>query len=158
MSQRIRITKEITIGPQPSKDALGALPGQGFRSVCNLRVSGEENQRLQPEDEGTEVRRLGLTYVHLPVTLPSLRPEHLDRVLEALEQLPRPAYVHCSTGKRAGALVIIDQGVRAGWTGEDTLRRAQELGMDMRDPELRDFVVRAVDAQRVPVAAPPPPG
>jgi uncharacterized protein (TIGR01244 family) len=157
MSQRIRITKDITIGPQPSKDALGALPGQGFRAVCNLRVSGEENQRLLPEDEGVEVRRLGLTYAHVPVPVPALRLEGLDRFREELARLPRPLYVHCSTGKRAGTLVVIDVGLREGWTGEETLRRAQQLGIDLRDPDLREFIVRSVEARRAPREVVPSP-
>jgi hypothetical protein len=56
--------------------------------------------------------------------------------------------IHCDTGKRAGAFVMIDKAIKEGWSGEDMLRRAEEMGFECEAPEIRQFVKGYVDSRQ----------
>lgn len=145
MQERMQLNKEITVGGQPTETQLRELREQGFRSVVNLRTAGEENQPLSPEAEGARVRQEGMEYLHLPVSMQDMRPELVDRFREDLPHLPKPVYIHCASGKRAGAFAMLDTAVQAGWGGEETLRKAEEMGFECDQPQLKQFVTDYVN-------------
>lgn len=136
------------MGGQPSEDELKELALQGFKTVVNLRTDGEEDQPLSPADEGEKVRATGMAYVHFPVDREKMNPKLEDEFRKQLRSYASPVFVHCSSGKRAGALVVIDKAVREGWSGEETLQRAEEMGFECEVPEMKDFVKNYVDSQR----------
>ena len=139
MHDSMRINEQVTVGPQPRADELEQLREQGFKAVVNLRTEGEEDQPVSPEEEGQQVSSLGMTYHHEPVDAGDLREEQVDRFREKLAGLPGPVYVHCRSGKRAGAFVMMDQAVRHGMSGEATLQKAEEMGFECKQPELKQL-------------------
>ncbi len=106
MKDRIKINDSVTSASQPSEEEIKKLPQQGFKSVVNLRASGEEDQPLSPKEEGDLVKKTGMKYLHIPVsTKEEIKPELVDRFRKEIELLPAPVFVHCHTGKRAGRLL-----------------------------------------------------
>jgi uncharacterized protein (TIGR01244 family) len=148
MQERMKLNEETTVGAQPTEEQLRELREQGFRSVVNLRTEGEENQPLAPAAEGAKAREAGLEYLHLPVSMQRMQPELVDRFREELPRLPKPVYIHCGAGKRAGVFAMIDLALQAGWSGEETLRRAEAMGFECDQPELKEFVKRYIDRRR----------
>lgn len=148
MVQRIQINQQLTVGGQPSADELKKLVGDGFRTVVNLRTEGEEDQPLSPKAEGEKVRELGMEYVHFPVSRDELSRALEDEFRQRLPSFDTPVFVHCASGKRAGAFVIMDKAVKEGWSGEDTLRRAEEIGFECKVPEIKQFVKSYVDSRQ----------
>lgn len=145
MQDRMKMNDRITVGAQPSPEQLKELAGQGFRSVVNLRTEGEKDQPLSPREEGEEAKSLGLSYLHIPVSAKDPKPEQVARFRDEVERLPGPVFVHCASGKRAGAFSMIQQAVEAGWSGEETLEKAEQMGFQCDVPELKDFVRGYVD-------------
>ena len=140
ISERIEINENVTVGPQPSADEIRCLSHQGFESVINFRTNGEDEQPLSPDDEGQQVQIAGLEYVNIPVSMDSMNPELVDQFRSRFEALPKPIFAHCKSGKRAGAMVMMHMACVYGMTGEETLKKAEEMGFECDQPELVDFV------------------
>ncbi|MHC2068436.1 protein tyrosine phosphatase family protein [Bremerella sp. T1] len=150
MSNTISINDNVTVSGQPTADELKQLPQKGFQSVINFRTNGEEDQPISPFEEGQIAQECGLKYHHIPVSMKSMTPEVVDAFREAYQQMPKPVFAHCKSGKRAGAMVMMHMAVQNGMTGDQTLEKAEAMGFECDKPELRDFVKQYVDShQRV---------
>ncbi|MEX0820395.1 MAG: protein tyrosine phosphatase family protein [Pirellulaceae bacterium] len=148
MTQQMQISEEVTVGGQPSGDKLEQLAKDGFKTVVNLRTEGEEDQPLSPNAEGEKVRELGMEYVHFPVSRDEMSPELEDEFRQRLPSFATPVFVHCGSGKRAGAFVVMDKAIKEGWSGEATLQRAEEMGFECNVPEIKEFVKSYVDSRQ----------
>lgn len=147
MQEHLRINDDVTVGPQPSAEDFGDLRRQGFRSVVNLRTDGEDEQPLSPADEGERVGALGMEYYNEPVDAEAMTEAQVDGFRDRFSALPKPVFAHCKTGKRAGAFVMMDMAVRQGMSGEETLERAERMGFECKEPQLKQFVKGYVDAR-----------
>lgn len=143
--QTMQISENVTVGPQPSEEELQQLPQQGFQSVINFRTSGEDEQPLSPEQEGERVRSSGMSYLHIPVSMDAMETETVNQFRRQFRELPKPAYAHCKSGKRAGAMVMMHMASESGMSGEETVKKADEMGFECDKPELIDFVKSYVD-------------
>ncbi len=109
MDKVMKISDQVTVGAQPSEDQIPQLGKQGFKSVVNFRTDGEEDQPLSPKAE--KVEAAGMTYLHIPVSMKSMGPEQVDQFREQYAALPKPVFAHCKSGKRAGAMVMMNMAV-----------------------------------------------
>lgn len=148
MTEKLQINEQITVGGQPSEEELHELAEKGYRTVVNLRTQGEENQTLSPADENSRVHELGMDYVHFPVAREQMSTELEDEFRQRLSSLEKPVFVHCGTGRRAGAFVMMDQAIHEGWSGEDTLKKADDMGFECDVPAIKDFVKTYVDSRQ----------
>ena len=148
MEARMKLNEQITVGGQPTEEQLAELKQAGFKTVINLRTEGEENQPLSPEAEAGKVQAQGMEYRHLPVSPQAMGPELVDRFRHELEQLPAPVFVHCASGMRAGAFSMMHLATQAGWSGDDTLRKAEQMGFECKQPELKEFVKGYIDSHQ----------
>lgn len=89
----------------PGEGELAALASQGYRSIIDLRTGREPGQLLSPEQEKEEAQSHGLRYLHLPVESANIDPSATQRFRLEVSQMPGPVYVHCSSGRRAQAIV-----------------------------------------------------
>jgi uncharacterized protein (TIGR01244 family) len=145
MPDRMKINDQITLGAQPSEAELKAMSQDGVKTVINLRTRVEDLQPLDPAQEGAVVREHGMGYHHLPVSMKSADASLVDRFRACLDSAEKPVFVHCKLGKRAGAFVMMDHAVRQGWSGQDTLDRAAEMGFECDNEDLASFVRDYVD-------------
>lgn len=149
MHDYIRIDNHCAVGKgHPDAEALTELRDQGFRAVVNLRTQDEQNQPLSPEQEGDTVRRLGMDYLHIPVSPQALAPELVDRFCEQVAHLPKPVYIHCASGKRSGAFTMMDRGVEQNLSGQEVVDRAVQMGFLDGVPALEKLVRDYVDHHR----------
>ena len=65
----------------------------------------------------------------------------------AVKTLPGPAFVHCASGKRAGALTVMHLAAENGMSGDATLKQAEAMGFACDEPALKRFVRDYVDGQ-----------
>ncbi len=145
MNDTIPISNELTVGGQPSATDLEKLRADGFKSIVNLRTEGEDDQALSPAEEGEKARATGLTYVHLPVSGANMQPERVDEFRRELSVLPKPVFIHCHKGKRAGAFTMMHLAVTAGQSGDETLKQAEQMGFQCDVPALKELVKNYVD-------------
>lgn len=148
MLKTIPIDDRFTVGSQPTEEELGDLAARGFKAVVNLRCDNEAEQPLAPAAEGVAVGKLGLRYLHLPVSPAAMHGAQVDQFRKQVARLPGPVFVHCHSGKRAGAFVMMDHAVQAGWSGEQTLKTAAQMGFQCDVPALKTFVKGYVDGHR----------
>ena len=131
----------VTTGGQPDAAGFAALATEGFKTVIDLRGAGENRGVEEP----MLTESLGMRYANLPVSSPAdVTYENASALGRLLEDLPKPALVHCSTGNRAGALLALRAklqgadagtalavGVAGGLTGfRDTVERKLAEGHD----------------------------
>ncbi len=145
MDKRLKLNSEVTVGCQPSEQDLQELALEGYKSVVNLRLSGEEAEQLSPTQEGEAVHRLGMQYEHLPAAMRDMKTETVDQFRADYRRLPKPVYVHCKTGKRAGAFALLHLATERGWNGAKTLEEAEEMGIECTQPPLKNFVAAYAD-------------
>lgn len=143
--ENVKITDRLSVGGQPSEEGLQRLAEEGVKTVVNLRTTGEKDQPLSPEEEGRKVGDLGMRYVHIPVSMKSMGPEQVERFRDELKGAPSPVFVHCASGKRAGAFAMMATAVESRMTGEDTLKKAESMGFECDVPELKEFVKGYID-------------
>ncbi|MDF1587275.1 protein tyrosine phosphatase family protein [Marinimicrococcus flavescens] len=149
MIEKIAINDRFTVGKaQPSAEAVPQIARDGFRSVVNLRVEGADGQKMSPAEEGEAVRRAGMSYFHLPVKADSLSDGLVDRFREGVAGLPGPVFVHCASGKRAGAFTMMHVAAEQGMSGKEVLAKAAEMGFECDTPQLESFVRDYVDSHR----------
>lgn len=145
MPHTLKINEQITVGPQPSESELKELKDIGFKTVANFRTEEEDDQPISPQEEGEKVQGLGLSYLHIPVSMKEMKPEQVDRFREEYEKLPKPIYGHCQTGKRAGAFAMMQLACEQGLSGDETIQQAQTMGFECDKQELVEFVREYVD-------------
>ena len=62
---------------------------------------------------------------HIVADTPPLSMELANKLISALDELPRPALVTCRSGPRSSALVYMYAGLRAGASADDVIARAE---------------------------------
>lgn len=140
MAEQIQINDSITVGGQPSIEELRKLSENGFRSIINLRTYHEPDQPLEPDEEERVVRHFGMAYAHIPVTKDTLSEGKVEVFREKLNSLPPPIFVHCNSGKRAGAFTMMDVAVKQDMSGDQAIDKAEDMGFECDVPELEKFV------------------
>lgn len=144
--QRIRINDQVTVGPQPSPAELEQLARHGYKSVINLRTSGEtDDDELGTDEEGGQVKALGMQYVNIPVSMDDADETTVDHFRQNLHRMPKPVYVHCARGKRAGAMTMMDVGVKKDMDGQEVLEKAEDMGFECDQEQLEQFVRKYVN-------------
>ena len=138
MGERIDIDRRFAVGiGQPDTAEFAALANEGFRSVVNFRAAGEAGH--DAEVEGEAVRAAGMTYLHFPIGPRDFTPESLDEFHAAAGELPNPVYLHCGSSRRAALFGIAHVAVERSLSGEEALAFAEERGIDLDPPQLKQF-------------------
>lgn len=148
MRDAVRIDDRFSVARfAPDAEALLQAAEEGFRSVVNMQARGEDTG-LGPEREADAAQEAGLAYLHHPVDGGSLSDATVDGFRRRAAELPTPVLVHCATGKRSGAMVMMTLAAEQGMSGDDVIRRAGEMGFECDTPALEDFVRSYVDRHR----------
>ncbi len=136
----------LTAG-QPTPEQLAEAARLGYRTVINLR-SAEEMKDL---DEAGEAARLGLRYVHIPVSgAADVTEENARALAKALaDDTNYPILLHCASSNRAGALLAVKAHTVDGASPEDALTLGRAAGLTSLEPAVREKL-------GLPPAPPPP--
>lgn len=121
-----KINDELAIAGQITSEQLQEIAQEGFKSVLNLR-SPDEDGFLSNEQE--QAQALGLSYLNLPIKLEAINDEIGTRVFRVINELPKPILIHCSSARRAAALVLMFIATRQGATVQQAFQQAEQLGL-----------------------------
>lgn len=137
MDNTINLSPEFAIAGQITPEQLQSAKESGYQAVVNLRMPGEQGFIDNQEAAANH----GLHYVHIPVS-PNELSNVTDHVVNKLEDLPKPALVHCGSALRAGVMVLAYMGTSQGKSPETVLEEARKAGFTMLDskPPLKQFV------------------
>ena len=141
MSTFKQLSYDFLVGGQPSRGTLARLREKiGMQSVVNLRTSQEIEDALSPVQEGEACSELGLDYFHLPVSMDEMSHELVHTFREKVKNLHKPIYVHCASGMRAGAFVMMHLAVENDWSARECFTKAEEQGFECDKPEMKAFL------------------
>lgn len=132
-----KVNDELTVSGQVTHTQLEQAANEGFKSVLNLRSPGEEGF---VNDEQQQAEALGLHYVNIPVKVADLSEELTTEILKQIDELPKPALIHCGVSMRAGAMALMNVATRQGMTPEQAFEKAGQIGFDCSAyPQMKEF-------------------
>lgn len=121
-----KINDELAIAGQITSEQLKQIAQEGFKSVLNLRSPDEEGF-LSNEQE--QAKALGLYYINLPIKMDTINDEVATGVFQVINELPKSVLIHCSSARRAAALVLMYIAMRQGATFKQAFKQADRLGL-----------------------------
>ncbi len=148
MENAVRITDDFTVAKfEPDKADFARITEEGFRSIVAMQTAGED-QKLKPDEERRLAEEAGLTFYHQGISKQDLSDQEVDRFRAELAKLPKPVLLHCTSGKRSGAMTMMHLASEQGMTGEQVIDKAEAMGFECDTPELEEFVKSYVDRHR----------
>jgi uncharacterized protein (TIGR01244 family) len=140
-----RVDAVVACGGATETSALDGLAKDGFKSVINLRLASEANANI--ELNAAHARSLRLNYIHIPFNAAQPEPRVLDEFLAAIaNKANQPAYVHCGSANRVGAVWLVKRVLQDGWTVEKATEEAKLIGL--RSEPLEKFALSYIAAHK----------
>jgi len=140
-----KVDAVVACGGATETSALDGLAKDGFKSVINLRLASEANANI--ELNAAHARSLGLNYIHVPFNAAQPEPKVLDQFLAAIaNKANQPAYVHCGSANRVGAVWLVKRVLQDGWTIEKATEEAKLIGL--RSEPLEKFALSYIAAHK----------
>lgn len=103
----IEVTEKLSVSVQPQLEDFASLKAQGFTTVINNRLDGEEPAQPASAAEADAAWAAGLGYVHIPVTSANMTGEAVRRFKDAIDHAPGPVLAHCRSGARSFYLWVL---------------------------------------------------
>jgi protein tyrosine phosphatase (PTP) superfamily phosphohydrolase (DUF442 family) len=125
-----KINDELAIAGSVTFNELRQVTEEGYKSVLNLR-----SPHYFSNDEQQQVERSGLCYVSLPIDAKVMNPEVALRILNQIDQLPKPILVCCNNATLAAAMVLMHITISQGQPLQQAFQRAEELGLFRNYPQ-----------------------
>ena len=129
-----RVDATIACGGATPPEAMADLKRRGFVSVINFRTAQEEGANIEASQ--TAAAETGLKYFHIPFGAPSS--EVAQRFLAVIaDATNQPAYIHCASANRVGAMWFIKRVKQDGWNTTRAMAEAEMIGL--RSEALKEF-------------------
>jgi uncharacterized protein (TIGR01244 family) len=133
-----RVDAAILCGGATTTEAFPELKKRGFASVINLRREQEPGADIPGAK--TAAAAAGLKYIHIPVDGAKPDPRSADAFLQAVtDTANQPAYIHCASANRVGAMWLIKRVVADGWDVARATEEAKTIGLT--SDVLRQFAI-----------------
>ena len=133
-----RLDDRITTSGQPTEEQLAEIQVLGVRHVVNLGLHTHE--KALPDEAGG-VRRLGMTYTHIPVDFQNPTEHDFEQFCAVMEQFKdAPIHVHCIANYRVSAFFYRYRRDVLGW--DDAKARADMDAIWKPEGVWADFIKR----------------
>lgn len=140
-----KVDAVVACGGATETSALDGLAKDGFKSVINLRLASEPNANI--ELNAAHAKTLGLNYIHIPFNGQQPDDKVVDQFLAAIANKDnQPAYVHCASATRVGAVWLVKRVIQDGWTIEKATEEARLIGL--RSQPLEKFALAYIAARK----------
>ena len=140
-----RVDAVVACGGATETSALDGLAKDGFKSVINLRLASEANANI--ELNAAHARSLRLNYIHIPFNAAQPEPRVLDEFLAAIaNKANQPAYVHCGSANRVGAVWLVKRVLQDGWPVAKATEEAKLIGL--RSEPLEKFALSYIESHK----------
>jgi uncharacterized protein (TIGR01244 family) len=137
-----RVDATIACAGATPVEALAELKQNGFASVINFRMPEEKGANI--DESKAMAAKIGLRYIHLPLQTPT--PAIAEAFLKAVaDPANQPAYIHCGSANRVGAMWFIKRVKLDGWDTDRAMKEAELIGL--RSPALKTFALDYVSGK-----------
>ena len=139
-----KVDGRVYRGAQPDPGGMESLRRLGIRAIINLR---QTNDIWKPEE--AEARAHGLAYTNIPMAgLGRPTEAHVRTVIELIDRLPTPVFIHCEHGcDRTGTVIACYRIHRAGWAVPAAQTEADRYGMSAFEWGMRRFIADFAKAE-----------
>lgn len=120
----------LSVAPQVTEADIRAAHAEGYRTIINNRPDGEEPGQLSSVDAAGLAAELGIDYVYLPATMPTLEAV-APAFGEALARSQGPVLAHCRSGTRSTILWALAEAKAGALDCDAILRSAAAAGYDL---------------------------
>ncbi|MGF1935244.1 MAG: beta-lactamase hydrolase domain-containing protein [Nostoc sp. ChiQUE02] len=145
MSNTKKVSDDLSAAGQLTSEELKQAAQEGFKSVLNLRSPDEAGF---VSDEQQQAEAVGLQYANVPLKPSEPNQELTKLAIQEIENLPKPILIHCAAGARAGGIALIANAISEGLTYEKISQKAQELGLNLEQPHLKQFLLEKYIAKQ----------
>ena len=121
-----KINDDLAIAEQITPDQLQQILQGGFKSVLNLRSPDEEGFLI---NEQQQAETLGLYYINIPIKVEAINDEVAAQVLKQIDEVPKPALVHCNNAMRSAAIALMHIATQQGVSLTQAFNQAEQLGL-----------------------------
>ena len=134
-----RVDATVACAGATPPEAMAEIRARGFASIINFRTAGERGATVDAGQAAAEAA--GLRYHHIPFREPSA--EVAETFLATIgDPANQPAFIHCGSANRVGAMWLIKRVKQDGWNVDDALAEAETIGL--RSEGLREFALAYV--------------
>jgi len=134
MAKLTEIAPGLFAAAQVDRAAIQEIAASGARTLINNRPDGEEPGQLPAEQARAEAEKLGLTYIHIPVTSSSIALGDVEAMQRALATAPKPVVMHCRSGTRSTLL----------WAAGEALAGRRDTGELVADAAEKGFQIASL--------------
>lgn len=146
MTNTKKISNDLSAAGQLTPEELQQAAAEGFQSVINLR-SPDEPGFLSDEEQ--QAQKAGLEYANIPLKSTEPNQELTKAALQEIADLPKPILIHCAAGARASGIALIAHAIQAGLTYEQIQQKAADLGINLEQPHLKQFLLEEYTEKQV---------
>ena len=140
-----RVDATIGCGGATDVAAIPTLKKEGFVSIINLRLASEPGANVEESQRAAQAA--GLKYIHLPFDSAAPDPKVVENFLTAVAtKANQPAFIHCGSANRVGAVWMIKRVLQDGWTVDRARTEAQAIGLTSQ--QLDAFAVKYIGDHR----------
>jgi uncharacterized protein (TIGR01244 family) len=136
----VEVTSLIGAGGQPDLNGIKQMAEKGYKTIINIRTSGEEYDLAGEEKQALQ---LGLRYYIVPFG--GQEPQEaqalaFNSLLSALKG--EKVFIHCGSGNRVGSLLMIYFALEGGMAMDKAEQEARKAGL--RSPQLLEFAKQII--------------
>jgi len=140
-----KVDAVVACGGATETSALDGLAKDGFKAVINLRMATEPNVNI--EGNAAHAKSLGLNYIHIPFNGQQPDAKVFDQFLAAIaNKANQPAYVHCGSASRVGAVWLAKRVLQDGWAVDKATEEAKLIGL--RSEPLEKFALSYIASHK----------
>lgn len=125
----------VATSGQPTSEGMEWIAKQGYKAVINFRTEAED---VDIKAEAEHAKKLGMNYIHIPVSLATLGDDKVEAFMAAMnDPKNHPVYIHCMSANRVGAFWMIYLVQKDGYSLEKAHEEAKKVGL--RNRRLTEF-------------------
>lgn len=122
------INEKVSVSPQISPNDLPALKEAGFTTIINNRPDGEAPDQPAGALIEEEAKKLGLTYIAIPMGRDGVSPDMIEATRNAMA-VDGKVFAYCRSGTRSTTLWALSQAGEM--PADDIIKSAANAGYDV---------------------------
>ena len=96
-----QVTDDYAVSAQIAADDIKAIKEAGFRSIICNRPDDEQPGQPSAADIAVAAEAADLIFRHIPFVSGQMTEEDVQKMVEALDEIPGPVFAYCRSGARS---------------------------------------------------------
>ncbi len=96
-----QITDDYAVSPQIEVGDIADIKAAGFRSIICNRPDGEQPGQPTAAEIAVAAEAADLVFRHIPFTSGQMSEDDVEKMVEALDEIPGPVFAYCRSGARS---------------------------------------------------------